>query len=597
MMELKGKKVLVVGLGKSGLAAALFLRRKGAQVTVSDVRSAEALAKEIPALLEEGIMVEAGGHGLLTFRRQDLIVVSPGVPLDTPELVQVKSFGLPVIGELELAARFLKGRMLAITGSNGKTTTTALLGEILKNAGLPTLVGGNIGVPVVGLIDESTDETWSVLEVSSFQLESTVEFHPNIAVILNITPDHLDRHGSFENYALAKERIFAAQDEHDLPGAERRQCARRRSRSPLDGQGLLVFRRACGGAGRLAGGRDTWSIGRRRMRRLRGDAARRNPAQGRAQRGECAGRGGGSAGWPALPAEAIRQRRREVSRRSSTGWSTWPPINGVDFYNDSKATNVDATAKAIAAFDSGIHLILGGKDKGSDYTLLAQLLRERVRAVYTIGAAAAKIESQLRGVVSIESCETLDNAVIAAASAARPGEVVLLAPACSSFDQFESYEHRGRVFKELVSRTARVEGMAKRVGVDKWMFFTTLLLVVVGLVMVFSASAVVAQERYHSAFADLSANRLAGRWPAWWSCWSSCTSTTASTSRRASSIPPCASPRCCWCWSSLFPAPTTPIAGFALAGTSPSSPLRSPSRCWSCFWPGFCIPGWIRCGT
>ena len=173
MMELKGKKVLVVGLGKSGLAAALFLRRRGAQVTVSDVRSAEALAKEIPALIEAGIMVESGGHGLLTFRRQDLIVVSPGVPLDTPELAQVKSFGLPVIGELELAARFLKGNMLAVTGSNGKTTTTTLLGEILKAGGLPTLVGGNIGLPVVALIDDSTDETWSVLEVSSFQLETT----------------------------------------------------------------------------------------------------------------------------------------------------------------------------------------------------------------------------------------------------------------------------------------------------------------------------------------------------------------------------------------------------------------------------------------
>ncbi len=214
-MELKGKKVLVVGLGKSGLAAALFLRRKGAQVTVSDIRSAESLAKEIPALLDEGINVEAGGHGLLTFRRQDLIVVSPGVPLNTPELVQARNFGRPVIGELELAARFLKGKILAITGSNGKTTTTALTGEILKEAGYPTLVAGNIGVAVVGLIDESTDDTWSVLEVSSFQLESTEEFHPKIAVILNITPDHLDRHGTFENYALAKERIFAVQDAND----------------------------------------------------------------------------------------------------------------------------------------------------------------------------------------------------------------------------------------------------------------------------------------------------------------------------------------------------------------------------------------------
>ena len=172
-MELKGKKVLVVGLGKSGLSAAVFLRQRGAQVTVSDMRSAAALAKEIPALLEHGIMVESGGHGLLTFRRQDLIVVSPGVPLDTPELVQVKAFGLTVIGELELAAQFLKGNILAITGSNGKTTTTALTGEILAASGIETQVGGNIGVPVVDLIARSTETSWSVLEVSSFQLEST----------------------------------------------------------------------------------------------------------------------------------------------------------------------------------------------------------------------------------------------------------------------------------------------------------------------------------------------------------------------------------------------------------------------------------------
>src|SRR5215469_6603506 len=215
MMELKGKKVLVVGLGKSGLAAALFLRHKGAHVTVSDVRSAEALAKDIPALLEEGIMVEAGGHGLLTFRRQDLIVVSPGVPLETPELVQVRNFGLPVIGELELAARFLQGKSLAITGSNGKTTTTSLCGEILTAAFPHVQVGGNIGVPVIALVDESREEGWSVLEVSSFQLETTYQFRPNIAVVLNVTPDHLDRHGTFESYAAAKERIFANQTAED----------------------------------------------------------------------------------------------------------------------------------------------------------------------------------------------------------------------------------------------------------------------------------------------------------------------------------------------------------------------------------------------
>jgi UDP-N-acetylmuramoylalanine--D-glutamate ligase len=454
MMELKGKKVLVVGLGKSGLAAALFLRRQGAQVTVSDVRSAESLANEIPALLEEGIMVEAGGHGLLTFRRQDLIVVSPGVPLDTPELVQVKSFGLPVIGELELAAHFLKGRMLAVTGSNGKTTTTALLGEILKDAGVPTLVGGNIGVPLVALIEESTPDTWSVIEVSSFQLESTVEFHPAIAVILNITPDHLDRHGSFENYARAKERIFAAQDQSDcvVLNADNERAAEAATRASARVYWFSVEHAVEQGA---------WLEDGFVVYRAAKDAAARGaeieqvmplseiPLKG-AHNVENVLAAVVAARLAGVPAEAIR-RAVENFQAVEHRLEYVATVNGVEFYNDSKATNVDATAKAVAAFDSGIHLILGGKDKGSDYTLLAQLLRARVRTVYTIGAAAAKIESQLRGVVSIESCQTLGNAVIAAASAARPGEVVLLAPACSSFDQFENYEHRGRAFKELVA--------------------------------------------------------------------------------------------------------------------------------------------------
>jgi UDP-N-acetylmuramoylalanine--D-glutamate ligase len=448
MMELKGKKVLVVGLGKSGLAAALFLRHRGAHVTVSDVRSAESLAKDIPALLEEGIMVEAGGHGLLTFRRQDLIVVSPGVPLNTPELAQVKSFGLPVIGELELAARFLKGKMLAITGSNGKTTTTSLVGEILEKAGMPTLVGGNIGVPVVGLIDQSTDASWLVLEVSSFQLETTDSFHPRIAVILNITPDHLDRHGSFENYALAKERIFAAQTGEDflVLNADNARTAEAAERtraqvywfsidSPVEQgafveDGFVVYRAAKDAA-----------------------VEKVMPLSGIPLKGEhnvenvlaaaCAARLAGASTESIRAAiegfHAVEHRLEYVTT-----------INGVEYYNDSKATNVDATAKALAAFPAGIHLILGGKDKNSNYRELEPLLRSRVKAVYTIGSAAAKIESQLRGTVPLQSCETLAAAVNAAGSAAHPGDVVLLAPACSSFDQFENYEERGRVFKHLV---------------------------------------------------------------------------------------------------------------------------------------------------
>jgi UDP-N-acetylmuramoylalanine--D-glutamate ligase len=412
------------------------------------VRSADQLAKDIPALLEAGIMVEAGGHGLLTFRRQDLIVVSPGVPLDTPELAQVKSFGLPVIGELELAARFLKGKTLAVTGSNGKTTVTTLLGEILSAAGLPTLVGGNIGLPVVSLIDESTDESWSVLEVSSFQLESTEQFHPQIAVILNITPDHLDRHGSFENYCAAKERIFAQQTAEDclVLNADNAPCVASAPRSVarvfwfsvehpvLQGawlqQGSVVYRAAADAATEY-------------VMPLSGIPLKGAHNQENVLAVVVAARLAG------VSAEVIR-RAVENFKAVEHRLEYVATHNGVQFYNDSKATNVDATAKAIAAFSGGIHLILGGKDKNSDYTQLSGLLRERVSAVYTIGAAAAKIESHLRGVVTIHSCGTLDKAVSAAASAARPGEIVLLAPACSSFDQFENYEQRGQVFKQLV---------------------------------------------------------------------------------------------------------------------------------------------------
>ncbi|MGC1784885.1 MAG: UDP-N-acetylmuramoyl-L-alanine--D-glutamate ligase [Acidobacteriaceae bacterium] len=456
-MELKGKKVLVVGLGKSGMASAIFLRSLGAQVTVSEVRSMEALAKELPALLDAGVMVEAGGHGLLTFRRQDWIIVSPGVPLDTPELAQAHSFGTPVIGELELAARFLHGNILAITGSNGKTTTTALCGEIFRASGRPTLVGGNIGVPVAALISESRNDGWNVLEVSSFQLETIVDFRPKIAVILNITPDHLDRHGSMENYVAAKERIFRNQTAEDflVLNAENAEAQNAGTRAPSQ-----VF----------------WFSARRAVRRgafiYQNTVVWRTDEQSALEpilpvaeiplKGEhnvenvlaavC------SAKLAGISAEAIRQavaNFRAVEHRLEFV----ARIGGVDFYNDSKATNVDATMKAISAFAGGIHLILGGKDKDSDYTLLNPLLKERVRAVYTIGAAAGKIEQQIAGATEIVPCETLERAVDESATRAQSGETVLLAPACASFDQFENYEHRGRCFKQFV---------LARQGVDAW---------------------------------------------------------------------------------------------------------------------------------
>ncbi|MBB5342859.1 UDP-N-acetylmuramoylalanine--D-glutamate ligase [Edaphobacter lichenicola] len=449
MMDLKNKRVLVVGLGKSGLSAAMFLRGQGARVTVSDTRSAVALAQEIPALLEAGIMVESGGHGLLTFRRQDLIVVSPGVPMDTPEVKQVVAFGLTVIGELELASRYLQGQVVAITGSNGKTTTTTLVGKIFSDAGLPTQVGGNIGLPVIDLVAKSTLETMNVLEVSSFQLETVEEFHPRIAVILNITPDHLDRHGSFEKYVTAKERIFARQDAGDalvLNGDDRvtQMCAARAKSEVFWFSGTKAVRKGAF----VRDGVIVW------VEKEGGVTEPIMPVSEVHLKGAhnienvlaavCAAR------LAKVSAERIRasvasftavEHRLELVRK----------LNGVEFYNDSKATNVDATMKAVASFSKGVHLILGGKDKDSDYGLMAELLKERVKAVYTIGSAAEKIERQLHGVVKMVAAGTMQTAVAEAAKAAVTGDVVLLSPACSSFDQFENYEHRGRVFRQLVN--------------------------------------------------------------------------------------------------------------------------------------------------
>ena len=449
MMDLKNKRVLVVGLGKSGISAALFLRRQGARVTVSDSRSAVALAKEIPALLEAGIMVESGGHGLLTFRRQDLIVVSPGVPMDTPEVKQVVGFGLPVIGELELASRYLQGQIVAITGSNGKTTTTTLVGKILSDAGLPALVGGNIGLPVIDLVEKSAAETTSVLEVSSFQLETIEEFHPKIAVVLNITPDHLDRHGSFEAYAAAKTRITENQGADDFLVLNGEDKATQMVALKTKAQIFWFSGRRPIKQGAFVHGESVVFLGREGGKAEPVMPVAEIPLKG-AHNVENVLAAVVAARLAGVAAEQIRASVAEF-KAVEHRLELVKNVRGVEFYNDSKATNVDAAMKAVASFQGGIHLILGGKDKNSDYGLMAELLKERVKAVYTIGSAAEKIERQLAGVVKMVSAGTMQVAVADAAVAAVPGDVVLLAPACSSFDQFENYEHRGQVFRQLVS--------------------------------------------------------------------------------------------------------------------------------------------------
>src|SRR6266446_4375562 len=435
-MDLNNKRVLVVGLGKSGVASALFLKSRGARVTVSDSKPEAELRDEILLLLEHGITVETGGHGDRTFRGQDLIVVSPGVPVDAPQLVQARNLGEKVIGEIELAAQFLPGPTVAISGANGKTTTTSLAGEIIAAGKFSIVVGGNIGTPAISLVDRAGPATWTVLEVSSFQLETIVEFRPRIAVILNITPDHLDRHKTFANYVNANDPTTAGLSD--------------RTRAQL----FWFSRKKEIEKGAFARGAHIYFRDGHREREimplpevpLKGAHNLENVLAG-VSIGMLVGCQPEQIRHAVRNFKAVEHRLEFVAR-----------FAGVDYYNDSKATNVDATIKALEAFPADdrphLHLILGGKDKGSDYTLLNELLRQRVKRVYTIGAAAAKIETQIQGAAEIDHAETLENAVRRASESAVAGDVILLAPACASFDQFQSYEHRGRVFKETVHSLA-----------------------------------------------------------------------------------------------------------------------------------------------
>ncbi|HUO60792.1 MAG TPA: UDP-N-acetylmuramoyl-L-alanine--D-glutamate ligase [Candidatus Acidoferrales bacterium] len=455
-MDVKGKRVLVVGLGKSGVASALFLESRGARVTVSDSKSEEQLRNEIPSLLDRGIVVETGKHGERTFRDQDLIVVSPGVPFDVPQLQQARRFGIPVLGEIELASRFLTGTIIAITGSNGKTTTTTLAGEVIASGGSKTLVGGNIGTPAITFVDQSSPDTWVVLEISSFQLETVETFRPHIAAILNITPDHLDRHGSMENYIAAKARIFENQTTEDFAVLNADDELTAKLASGLKAQVLWFSRKHEVERGAFV------RNGEIIFRDAKGEQAIM-PASDTSLKGAhnlenvlAAVVIGMVAGVePAKIHRAVREFKAVEHRLEYVA-----TIRGVEYYNDSKATNVDATIKALESFPGGIHLILGGKDKGSDYRVLNDLLRQRVRRVYTIGAAAEKIQSQIGDVVPLTSAGTLDIAVRKATEQAQPGDIVLLAPACASFDQFNSYEERGRVFKDMVQVLAARAGAA-----------------------------------------------------------------------------------------------------------------------------------------
>jgi UDP-N-acetylmuramoylalanine--D-glutamate ligase len=446
-IDLAGKRVLVVGLARTGVVTSLFTAGYGSTVTATDEKPEAQLAEEAARLRAAGVTVELGGHRPEIFLDQDLIVVSPGVPAKLPQLEAARTKGIPVWSEVELAWRLLRGKLIAITGSNGKTTTTSLVAHILKTANIPTLVGGNIGVPLLALVESSMDTTVTVAEISSFQLETIEAFRPEIGVLLNLTPDHLDRHASFEEYARAKMRMFENQLDRDAAvlNADDPEITRR-----MPSRGHIYW---FSGQKRVAEGaflRDDQiffridgtevALARREDIPLRGEHNVENVLAACAA-AYLAGANPESIVNGVKTFQGVEHRLEFVAE-----------VGGVNFYNDSKATNVDATVKAIEAFPGPLILILGGKDKGSPYAPLAQLLQERATLALLIGAAAEKIATELGDAVPVEQVGTMDRAVRIAFERAKPGDTVLLAPACSSFDQFENYEHRGRVFKELVAK-------------------------------------------------------------------------------------------------------------------------------------------------
>ena len=451
-MDLEGKPVVVVGLARSGIAAARFLAGRGSSVVATDRKPQADLPEEALKLAEIGVRLELGGHRAETFAGAALVVVSPGVPWQAPELAAARAAGVPVIGELELGVRHISGPVAAITGTKGKSTTTAALGAMLREAGRDVRVGGNIGDAVTGLLDGATDQTSFVLEVSSFQLEATDTLHPKVAVFLNLSADHLDRHASFEEYAAAKARIFANQTETDF--------------AVVNGDDPAVMARARGTRARLvrfgAGGDAEaqfigpdallWMGGHEVMLFSRSDV--KVPGDHIAIDLLAAAT---AASLMGVPAQAIRravaafQGLEHVLERVAV-------VKGVAFYNDTKATNVDAALKSIESFATPVLAILGGRYKGGDFAALAPALARHGKAVLAIGESQGRIAEALAATLPVAACVSLKEAVEEAFRRAAPGDTVLLAPGCSSFDMFTDYAARGRAFKDEVRALAAREG-------------------------------------------------------------------------------------------------------------------------------------------
>jgi UDP-N-acetylmuramoylalanine--D-glutamate ligase len=448
-MELAGKKVLIIGAAQSGVECAKFLSARGAIVALNDRKPIEEWGAEAVGLKADGVGCLPGDAPGWLLDQIDLLVVSPGVPTQSIPIRYAERAGAEVLGEVELAARFLKGRVVAITGSNGKTTTTTLVGELLRNAGLVVQVGGNIGKALISMIETSREDGWTIAEVSSFQLETISQFHPNVAIVLNVTPNHMDRYETFNDYAAAKHRIFMNQTPDDVAILNADDQIVSSWQSGLKAHTVLfsvtnelsegLFLRGSDLVSRTTEGERV--LANRGEMKLRGLHNVENVLAALAAGLACGAD-------PDSMRETLRNFKPVEHRLEFIA-----ELEGVEFYNDSKATSVDATLKALEAFretDGKIVLLLGGRGKKAPYAPLAPLIKEKVRKLVLIGEDAGTIERELRDYALVEHATDLDQATALAFAAAQPKDIVLLAPACASFDMFKSFAHRGEVFKKAV---------------------------------------------------------------------------------------------------------------------------------------------------
>ncbi|UCE51950.1 MAG: UDP-N-acetylmuramoyl-L-alanine--D-glutamate ligase [Desulfobacterales bacterium] len=470
-MNLAGKKILVVGLGKTGVAAARFLTKAQASVVGTDTADENELGSQVQMIKELGIKTELGQHQTDTFEGVDLIMISPGVSHTIDPIVRAQNRGIPVIGEVELASRFIREPIVAVTGTNGKTTTTELIGAMLKNSGRNVFVGGNIGSPLIGYVEKNEPAEIVVAEISSFQLDTIESFRPKVSVLLNISADHLDRYPDFDAYAKAKMRIFENQQEDDiavLNGADARVCSMTRNikckkliyPNPQENENGAI----------LKNGRIILKI----KDKMTFNSKIQNPKSTRLSLSQAKIQNGPSvvlstAGFwgrhnrenacaatlAALVAgasvEGIQKALNEF-QRSTHRLEYIDTINHVKYFNDSKATNVEAVIRALECFSSPVILIMGGRDKGSNFNALNDAVRKHAKILFVMGEAGNSITSALGKIITTKTASSMKDAVLKAFQAAAPGDVVLLSPGCASFDMYDNYAQRGDDFRKAVNK-------------------------------------------------------------------------------------------------------------------------------------------------